>query len=84
MHLYPYGLSTMAKFSSTIVLEIIPPFFPYSKTFNLSLIFLSLADKNLVEETPEAVIAVDLMNVDKLLSPKTFATCLFNIKFNLM
>ena len=57
IHLYSNNLSIIATISSSIKLELIPPCFVCNNNFNLSQSSLGLDDKNIVFETPEAMIA---------------------------
>ena len=56
MHLYSNNLSTIARISPSIKLELLPPCFSSNSNFNLSQNSFGSDDKKIVFETPEAEI----------------------------
>ena len=70
--MYSNNLSTIAIISSSIILELFPPCFSCNNNFNLSQSSLGPDDKNIVYETPEAMIASDLSNLITDLSLELF------------
>ena len=86
MHLYSNNLSIITTISSLIMLELFPACFYCSNSFNLSHNSLGSNDKNIVFETPEAIIAGDFSNFIRVLSlvdllPKAFVSkCIYFAK----
>ena len=60
IHLYSNNLSTIATISSLIMSELFPACFSCSNNFNLLHSSSGSDDKNIVFETPEAIILGDL------------------------
>ena len=67
-HLYSNNLSTIATISSLIISELFPACFSCNNNFYLSQSSLASDDKNIVFETPEAIIAGDFNSLIKDLS----------------
>ena len=68
MHLYSNNLSTIATTSLLIISELLPACFSCNNNFNLLQSSSGSDDKNIVFETPEAMIAGDYSNFIRVLS----------------
>ena len=68
MHLNSNNLSTIARISSLIILEILPACFSCNNNFILSQSSLGSDDRNIAFETPEVMIAGELGNFIRVLS----------------
>ena len=75
MHVYPNNLSTMAKFSSLFIIELVPACFPCNNKFNLSRSSIGLENGKFVEASfgfdfliEYALLAGEISKFTKLLS----------------